>query len=169
MNEKLPELRERANRLPLLPGVYIMKDARGEVIYVGKAKALKNRVSSYFRGEHLPKVAAMADKVDDFDVIVVSSEFEALVLENSLIKRHKPYYNILLKDDKGLSVYPAGQQKRVPALYAVEQIPEGRSEIFRPIRRAFRFKGHNRYGVQGVVLPTCTRKFRVTSASRGPA
>ena len=91
MNEKLPELREKANRLPLLPGVYIMKDARGEVIYVGKAKALKNRVSSYFRGEHLPKVAAMADKVDDFDVIVVSTEFEALVLENSLIKRHKPY------------------------------------------------------------------------------
>ena len=73
MNEKLPELREKANRLPLLPGVYIMKDARGEVIYVGKAKALKNRVSSYFRGEHLPKVAAMADKVDDFDVIVVST------------------------------------------------------------------------------------------------
>ena len=84
MNEKLPELREKANRLPLLPGEYIMKDARGEVIYVGKAKALKNRVSSYFRGEHLPKVAAMADKVDDFDVIVVSTEFEALVLENSL-------------------------------------------------------------------------------------
>lgn len=97
MNQKLPELREKANRLPLLPGVYIMKDARGEVIYVGKAKALKNRVSSYFRGEHLPKVAAMADKVDDFDVIVVTSEFEALVLENSLIKRHKPYYNILLR------------------------------------------------------------------------
>ena len=71
---KIDELRDKANRLPLLPGVYIMKDARGEVIYVGKAKALKRRVTSYFRGEHLPKVAAMAAKVDDFNVIVVKTE-----------------------------------------------------------------------------------------------
>ena len=101
--EKLrPEqLREKANMLPLLPGVYIMLDEHGEVIYIGKAKALKNRVTSYFRGEHLPKVAAMVAHVADFNVIVVQSEFEALVLENSLIKLHKPKYNILLKDDKG--------------------------------------------------------------------
>ena len=100
--EKLrPEqLREKANMLPLLPGVYIMLDEHGEVIYIGKAKALKNRVTSYFRGEHLPKVAAMVAHVADFNVIVVQSEFEALVLENSLIKLHKPKYNILLKDDK---------------------------------------------------------------------
>ena len=101
MNTKLPELREKANKLPLLPGVYIMMNKQGEVIYVGKAKKLKNRVSSYFHGEHLPKVAAMVDHVDTFDVIVVQSEFEALVLENSLIKRHTPKYNIRLKDDKG--------------------------------------------------------------------
>lgn len=97
----LEELRKKANALPLLPGVYIMYDARHEVIYVGKAKALKNRVVSYFRGEHLPKVAAMVEKVRDFEVIVAASEFEALVLENSLIKRHQPRYNILLRDDKG--------------------------------------------------------------------
>ena len=103
MNEQtlLERLREKANKLPLLPGVYIMMDNLGEVIYVGKAKKLKNRVSSYFHGEHLPKVAAMVSNVATFDVIVVNSEFEALVLENSLIKRHKPKYNILLKDDKG--------------------------------------------------------------------
>ena len=83
-------LLEKANRLPLLPGVYLMLDAQGTVIYVGKAKKLKNRVSSYFHGEHLPKVAAMVEKVADFQVIVAGSEFEALVLENSLIKRHKP-------------------------------------------------------------------------------
>ena len=94
-------LREKAARLPLLPGVYIMKNAQGEVIYVGKAKKLKNRVSSYFHGDHLPKVAAMVDKVQDFDVIIAATEFEALILENSLIKRHRPRYNILLKDDKG--------------------------------------------------------------------
>ena len=84
------QLREKANMLPLLPGVYIMLDEHGEVIYIGKAKALKNRVTSYFRGEHLPKVAAMVAHVADFNVIVVQSEFEALVLENSLIKLHKP-------------------------------------------------------------------------------
>ena len=94
----LDTLLEKANNLPQLPGVYIMLDENSEVIYVGKAKRLKNRVVSYFRGEHLPKVAAMVDKVRDFNVIVADSEFEALVLENSLIKRHKPHYNIQLKD-----------------------------------------------------------------------
>ena len=81
-------LSEKANKLPLLPGVYIMKDASGQIIYIGKAKKLKNRVSSYFHGEHQSKVAAMVSKVADFEVIIVSSEFEALVLENSLIKQH---------------------------------------------------------------------------------
>ena len=100
-SERILKLREKANKLPLKPGVYLMLDKSGGVIYVGKAKALKNRVTSYFRGDHLPKVAAMVDHVDNFNVIVVQSEFEALVLENSLIKQHKPKYNILLKDDKG--------------------------------------------------------------------
>ena len=99
---KLEELREKANRLPLLPGVYIMLDESGEVIYVGKAKALKNRVTSYFRGDHLPKVAAMVSKVNDFNVIIAESEFEALVLENSLIKRHRPRYNILLRTTRAI-------------------------------------------------------------------
>lgn len=98
MREKLLE---KANKLPMLPGVYIMLDDDGKVIYVGKAKKLKNRVTSYFRGSHLPKVEAMVQKVCDFNVIVVNSEFESLILENSLIKQHQPHYNILLKDDKG--------------------------------------------------------------------
>lgn len=97
----LATLAEKANNLPQLPGVYLMLDEHGEVIYVGKAKKLKNRVSSYFHGDHLPKVEAMVQKVHDFNVIVANSEFEALILENSLIKQHKPHYNILLKDDKG--------------------------------------------------------------------
>ena len=100
MNTYLDELRKKANNLPLLPGVYLMLDRRNEVIYVGKAKKLKNRVSSYFHGDHLPKVEAMIDKIADFNVIVARSEFEALILENSLIKQHKPHYNILLKDMK---------------------------------------------------------------------
>ena len=97
------ELREKAAALPLLPGVYLMMDASGKVIYVGKAKKLKNRVSQYFQdsASHTGKTRQMVSQVDHFDTIFVSSEFEALVLENSLIKRHMPRYNILLKDDKG--------------------------------------------------------------------
>ena len=97
------ELREKANDLPLTPGVYLMMDKTGKVIYVGKAKKLKNRVSQYFQDSaaHTVKTRQMVSQVDRFDTIFVSSEFEALVLENSLIKRHSPKYNILLKDDKG--------------------------------------------------------------------
>ena len=83
MREKLLE---KANKLPMLPGVYIMLDASGQVLYVGKAKKMKHRVTSYFRGSHLPKVEAMVQKVNDFNVIVVNSEFESLILENSLMK-----------------------------------------------------------------------------------
>ena len=115
-NPVLDTLADKANRLPLLPGVYIMLDEHGEVIYVGKAKKLKNRVSSYFHGDHLPKVAAMVDKVRDFNVIVAGSEFEALVLENSLIKRHKPHYNILLKDDKGYPFIRLDMKEEYPAM-----------------------------------------------------
>ena len=101
--EKLRELRRQAMALPLQPGVYIMKNAEGTIIYIGKAKKLKNRVSQYFGSDtnHTEKVRQMVAHVDHFDYIVVSSEFEALVLECSLIKQHQPKYNILLKDDKG--------------------------------------------------------------------
>ena len=97
------ELKEKAHSLPLKPGVYIMQDAQSTVIYVGKAKALKNRVSQYFQdsASHTEKTRAMVSQIDHFDVIIADSEFEALVLECSLIKRHQPRYNILLKDSKG--------------------------------------------------------------------
>ncbi len=103
MNEKLPQLRKKSMSLPLTPGVYLMKNKKGEIIYVGKAKALKNRVSTYFgsQNNHTAKVRKMVENVDDFDYILCDSEFEALVLECSLIKQHSPKYNILLKDDKG--------------------------------------------------------------------
>lgn len=159
MNDKLPELREKANRLPLLPGVYIMKDARGEVIYVGKAKALKNRVSSYFRGEHLPKVAAMADKVSDFDVIVVSSEFEALVLENSLIKRHKPYYNILLKDDKGYPYIKLDTKSEYPVFTLSNRYTKDGARYFGPFGGRSVTKDIIDTVCKALLLPTCTRKF----------
>ena len=100
------ELHDKVLALPREPGVYIMKNARGEVIYVGKAKALKNRVSQYFQNEarQTPKTRKMVSNIADFDIIVCRSEFEALVLENSMIKKYKPKYNILLKDGKSYPV-----------------------------------------------------------------
>ena len=98
--------KEKALKLPMKPGVYLMLNVKKEVIYVGKAKKLYNRVNSYFRNNasHNSKTRLMVSQIEDFDYIITDTEFEALVLENSLIKRHMPKYNILLKDDKG---YPS--------------------------------------------------------------
>jgi excinuclease ABC subunit C len=136
-----------------------MKDAAGEVIYVGKAKALKNRVTSYFRGEHLPKVAAMVEKVSDFDVIVASSEFEALVLENSLIKRHRPRYNILLKDDKGYPFIRLDTKSEYPSFTLSGSTAKDGARYFGP----FGGRGLS-YDIidticKALLLPTCSRKF----------
>ena len=103
MNEKIDILRKKSMSLPLEPGVYIMKNKQGKIIYIGKAKKLKNRVSSYFGSnkQHTLKVIKMVEQVDDFEYIICDTEMEALLLECSLIKQHSPKYNILLKDDKG--------------------------------------------------------------------
>ncbi len=103
MTDKVKELRRQAMALPLEPGVYLMKDNRDAIIYIGKAKQLRNRVSQYFGADtnHTDKVRQMVSRVDHFEYIVAGSEFEALVLECSLIKQYAPKYNILLKDDKG--------------------------------------------------------------------
>lgn len=100
---RLKRLKNKANKLPKTPGVYIMRNKSGDVIYVGKAKALKNRVTQYFGSgnQHTDKVRKMVENVEDFDFVLCDSEFEALILENSLIKQNQPKYNILLKDDKG--------------------------------------------------------------------
>ena len=101
-------LRKKAAALPLCPGVYIMKNKQGKIIYIGKAKKLKNRVSQYFgsQNKHSVKVRKMVENVDDFDYILTDTEMEALTLENVLIKRHMPKYNIRLKDSKS---YPYRQ------------------------------------------------------------
>lgn len=121
MNPKMKILRKKAMSLPLLPGVYIMKNADGKIIYIGKAKALKNRFSQYFgsQNRHPVKVRKMVENVDRFDYIVTGSEFEALVLECSLIKQHSPKYNILLKDDKGYSYIriSEGEYRKISAVF----------------------------------------------------
>src|SRR5690625_4717544 len=95
-------LKEKIDRLPMNPGVYQFKDSGGNILYVGKAKRLRNRVRSYFRrsGNHDGRIRLMVSKIDDVDVIITDSEAEALILENTLIKKHLPRYNIMYRDDK---------------------------------------------------------------------
>lgn len=154
------QLREKANDLPLTPGVYLMMDKSGKVIYVGKAKKLKNRVSQYFQDSaaHNAKTRQMVSQVDHFDTIFVRSEFEALVLENSLIKRHMPHYNILLKDDKG---YPFVRLNRetYPRFSLVNRCANDSARYFGP----FGGRYETRQAIDAVCaalrLPTCNRKF----------
>ena len=124
------QLKEKAACLPLLPGVYIMKDKAETVIYVGKAQKLKNRVSQYFQDSagHSPKTRMMVSKIFDFDVIVAASEFEALILECSLIKRHMPKYNILLKDDKGYPYLRLDMKESYPKITLVNKVSKDHAE-----------------------------------------
>ena len=155
----LDSLREKANNLPQLPGVYIMLDEHSEVIYVGKAKKLKNRVSSYFHGEHLPKVAAMVEKVRDFNVIVADSELEALVLENSLIKRHKPHYNILLKDDKGYPFIRVDSKSEYPTMSLASRAGKDGARYFGPFGGRYQTREIVETIQKALLLPNCGRKF----------
>ena len=128
------ELKEKALALPYAPGVYIMRDKTDKVIYVGKAKKLKNRVSQYFQdtASHTPKTRLMVSKIHHFDVIVAASEFEALVLECSLIKRYMPKYNILLKDDKGYPYLRLNMKEIYPTITLVSKPAEDGADYYGP-------------------------------------
>ena len=154
------ELREKANDLPLQPGVYLMMDKTGKVIYVGKAKKLKNRVSQYFQDSaaHSVKTRQMVSQVDHFDTIFVTSEFEALVLENSLIKRHMPRYNILLKDDKGYS-YIKVTREAWPRLSFVLQKEEDDAEYIGPYTSSFAARQMAETALDAFLLPRCSKRF----------
>lgn len=160
MNSKMSLLRKKAMALPLLPGVYIMHDKSGEIIYIGKAKALKNRVSQYFgsQNNHPQKVRNMVDNVDDFEYIICDSEFEALILECSLIKQHTPKYNILLKDDKGYSYIRVseGDWKRITY---VLQKGDDKAKYIGPYKSSFYVKSAVEEANKIFKLPTCNRKF----------
>ncbi len=133
MDERLKRLMAKARRLPLSPGVYLMHDKSGKIIYVGKAKALKNRVSQYFgtQDRHSEKVRQMVARVEDFEYILCSSELEALMLECSLIKQHSPKYNILLKDDKGFH-YIRVTHRPWRSINAVKQLLDDGAEYLGP-------------------------------------
>ena len=155
------ELKEKALMLPLAPGVYIMRDKGNTVIYVGKAKKLKNRVSQYFQdtASHSLKTKLMVSKIDHFDVIVAASEFEALVLECSLIKRHLPKYNILLKDDKGYPYLRLDRREEYPNITMVSKLSDDQAEYFGP----FGSRGVTQALLETILtalkLPSCKKQF----------
>ena len=155
------ELKQKANSLPLSPGVYLMRDLANKVIYVGKAKKLRNRVSQYFQdsANHSPKTRLMVSKIFNFDVIVASSEFEALVLECSQIKRYMPKYNILLKDDKGYPYVRLDMKEAYPKLSMVSKIADDYAVYYGP----FGSRGVTQNLLDTILLslhlPNCTKKF----------
>lgn len=159
MNEKLNILKQKANRLPLVPGVYIMKNKSGEIIYIGKAKALKNRVTQYFGkgSQHTEKVRQMVAHVEDFDYILCTSEFEALILENSLIKQNQPKYNILLKDDKGYS-YVKITKEKWPRISAVK-VTDKKNEFIGPFNSGYVVKQTVDEARKIFKIPDCNRDF----------
>lgn len=158
--EKVKELRRQAMALPLLPGVYIMKDAQNTIIYIGKAKALKNRVSQYFGSDtnHPEKVRRMVSHVDHFDYIVTDSEFEALVLECSLIKQYNPKYNILLKDAKGYHYVRISPPPFSRIAIARMKLDDG-ARYMGPFVSSFTVQEAVDEACRVFQLPTCNRTF----------
>lgn len=152
------DFKKEVKKLPDMPGVYIMKDAQGEIIYIGKAKNLKNRVSSYFMNDsgHTEKVKKMVSNISKFDYIMTDSEFEALVLECSLIKKHQPKYNILLKDDKGFSYIKITKEKWPKILYVKQKQNDGAAYIG-PYTNSFSVKQTVEEMVKIFKVPTCNR------------
>ncbi len=159
-NNRLRMLKDKANKLPLMPGVYIMKNKSGEVIYVGKAKALKNRVTQYFGSNtnHTAKVIKMVENVYDFDTIICDTEYESLMLENSLIKQHQPKYNILLKDDKGYH-YIKITNEDWPKIEAVKTIIKDGAEYIGPYYSGYVVKQTVDEVLKIFKFPNCKRSF----------
>lgn len=159
MNENLRALKDKANSLPTTPGVYIMKNKSDEIIYIGKAKSLKNRVTQYFGSDtnHSEKVKKMVENVKNFDFILCDSEFEAFLLENSLIKQNKPKYNILLKDDKGYHYIKITDEKW-KRIVSSKQINDN-GEYIGPYNSGSIVKQTVETAQKIFKLPTCNRSF----------
>lgn len=158
-NSVKASLKQKANKLPLTPGVYIMKDNKDQVIYVGKAKALKNRVTQYFGSDtnHSVKVRKMVENVERFDYILCDTEFEALILENSLIKQYQPKYNILLKDDKGYHYVKITDDKWKKIEWVKQKDKDGK--YIGPYNSGFVVKKAVEEAQKIFKLPSCNRSF----------
>ena len=156
---RMERLRSKANSLPMSFGIYIMKNKDGEIIYVGKSKKLKNRVTSYFiNTAKSPKTERMVAQVEDFDYIVCDSEIEALTLENTLIKKHSPKYNVRLKDAKSYP-YIKVTGEEYPKLFVTRERRSDGGRYFGPYRSSD--EAHTALSVVMKIfsLPTCRRSF----------
>ena len=127
-------VREKVRNLPTQPGVYLWKDEKGKIIYVGKAVNLRNRVTSYVRHDanRAPKVAAMVSHAADLETIVVATEMEALILENTLIKKYHPHYNIMLRDDKTYPYIKVTVQEDYPRIFMTRRVSRDGARYFGP-------------------------------------
>lgn len=155
------ELLEKVHNLPLQPGVYIMKNKAGEIIYIGKAKALKNRVSQYFQSgkNHSTKVRKMVENIWDFNYIVTDTEFEALVLECNLIKMHKPHYNILLKDDKAYPFIRITIHDPYPRITLARKKEKDNAKYYGPYKNAKVIRDTIDLLQKLFQIPTCNKQF----------
>ena len=131
MNETIQDKYQNA---PHQPGVYLMKDAKGKILYVGKAKNLKKRLASYFvkKQNHDPKTAALLEMVKDFDFLMTASDHEAFILESNLIKEHNPKYNVILKDGKNYPLLRINMNDTYPAIQKVRKIKKDNALYFGP-------------------------------------
>ncbi|MBQ7974160.1 MAG: excinuclease ABC subunit UvrC [Clostridia bacterium] len=155
------DIKEELKNLPAAPGVYLMHSADGTIIYVGKAKNLKNRVSQYFRAQsgHTPKVRAMVSHIARFEYIVTDTETEALVLECNLIKKHRPKYNILLKDDKHYPFLMVTMQEDYPRISIVRKTKNDGARYFGPYLGVNTINNTLEIIQKIFTPPTCRRKF----------
>ena len=155
----IEHLREKAAALPATPGVYLMRDKNGKVIYVGKSKALRQRVSQYFHehASHDIKTAKMVASVWDFDYMLTDNHMEALTLENQLIKLHKPKYNIKLKDDKNYPYIKITLSEEYPRIQIVRRRAADDAKYFGP---------YSSYGAAFELADTLQKTFRIPTCKR---
>ena len=160
-------IKEKLKLLPRKSGVYIMKDETGTVIYVGKAKLLKNRVSQYFQNSPKPsKVQAMVDSIDDFEYFITMSEMDALALESNLIKKYQPFYNILLKDGKQFPYIKINMKEPFPRLEIVRRVKNDGAKYFGPYFAGIDVREIVKTINAAFRLRTCTQKITATSNAK---
>lgn len=164
MNDRI---KSKLKMLPTKSGVYVMKNAGGAVIYVGKAKSLKNRVSQYFRNSPKPsKVQAMVDNIDDFEYFITVSERDALALESNLIKKYQPHYNILLKDGKAFPYIAINMNDPFPKLHILRRVGKKGYKYFGPYFAGLNAAEIVKTANSAFGLRTCNQKITETSVAK---
>lgn len=158
MSKISEQLQQKLRDLPTLPGVYLMKSASGKIIYIGKAKILRNRVRSYFINHAIadPKTAALQKKIADIEVLVTDNEIEALILEANLVKKHRPRYNVNLKDDKRFPYLKLTGEDDFPRLIVTRRLRQDGGVYFGPYTNAAAMRRTQRMLVRLFRLRTCS-------------